>query len=289
MASPPTETSGLLEVENGGDTPRNGNRRARSRHSSRRHQYGICIFLSIVASFLIFLAARIVYSAHLPGMKWTASSQIQLLDEATEEAGNDVPIGCTSTLVLMRHCEKTGSMTTDLIGNEHCSKVGYERAKYIASLFGNNSTTEAIWPETPIKLYAMARGRPGVHHLNYREVETLQPLQKKASLDSIDARYSQGNELHLARDYFSHLASGSEYCGEITVVNWKHSGIPTMARALGCGSNEGCPSTYHKKEFDKVWQLTFEYGPKKHGKKHKSDEPQWSVHGKVIEEGFTPH
>jgi len=51
-----------------------------------------------------------------------------------------------------------------------------------------------------------------------------------------------------------------ELCNDgMTVVNWKHSRIPKLANALGCGKTEGCPKKYRKSDFDTVWLLTFEY------------------------------
>ncbi|KAL7470195.1 hypothetical protein ACHAXS_013589 [Conticribra weissflogii] len=51
-----------------------------------------------------------------------------------------------------------------------------------------------------------------------------------------------------------------EFCNDgMTVVNWKHSRIPKLANALGCGKEEGCPKKYDKSDFDTVWLLTFEY------------------------------
>ena len=45
----------------------------------------------------------------------------------------------------------------------------------------------------------------------------------------------------------------------MTVINWKHSRIPMLAQALGCGTNEGCPKKYKGKDFDTLWVLTFQY------------------------------
>ncbi|KAL3826289.1 hypothetical protein ACHAXA_004607 [Cyclostephanos tholiformis] len=57
----------------------------------------------------------------------------------------------------------------------------------------------------------------------------------------------------------------SEFGGEalcdrgMTVVNWKHSRIPELARALGCGIRQGCPEKYNSKDFDTMWLITFQY------------------------------
>ena len=53
---------------------------------------------------------------------------------------------------------------------------------------------------------------------------------------------------------------GKSLCnGGLSVVNWKHSRIPFLARALGCGIGDGCPRKYKSDDFDTLWLLTFQY------------------------------
>jgi len=149
---------------------------------------------------------------------------------------------------------------------------------------------------TPIKLYALneardhAMGSKHVHE-NFREIETITPLADKFHL-KVESKYGVGDEEHLASDYFESLSrsvrnryrrkmnkndddiEGREHdddnnnddneeedlCnGGMTVVNWKHSRMPHLAHALGCGSHEGCPKKYNGKDFDTMWLITYEY------------------------------
>ena len=294
-----TESHGLLEVE-GGETPAPPNRRERRYH---RHGPAPAVLLGVLVllASLICGAIFIVFKSSASHGSITPESQIALLNTiATRESSSlsktRLSKDCRSTLLLMRHCEKRGKEASDSMGNQHCSDIGLERAAYIRTLFGSN----ARWP-LPSKLYALSRGRPGVSHLNYREIETLGPLKNKAGV-AIDTRFTAGNERGLARDYFGLLSKG-ELCGKTTVVNWKHSRIPTMAAALGCGYDQGCPRKYHKYEFDKMWKLQYSYNSpidngggtdnnRFLGKKKKSPnearEGHWTVSGSVVSEGFHP-
>jgi len=134
---------------------------------------------------------------------------------------------------------------------------------------------------SPLKLYALSSERPKDHE-NFREIETITPLSNKFHLD-VDERFGISEEGDLASDFFEHLSksvtenvdmmmrtsnptdsSGVEaelnLCNNgMTVVNWKHSRIPILARALGCGKNQGCPKKYKGHDFDTVWLLTFQY------------------------------
>lgn len=142
---------------------------------------------------------------------------------------------------------------------------------------------------SPIKLYALSskrlKNKPSKEHANFREIETITPLSKKFHLD-VDERFGVEEEGDLASDFFESLSrsvteninlmmgtsnstdsSSSSAESEIlqlcnhgmTVVNWKHSRIPILAQALGCGKNEGCPKRYKGRDFDTVWLLTFQY------------------------------
>jgi len=134
---------------------------------------------------------------------------------------------------------------------------------------------------TPLKLYALSAGRPRgskqkIHHENFREIETITPLSDKFNL-KVDERYGINQEDELAADFFASLTDNvsqniqnmkmgvlndkhSNLCHSgMTIVNWKHSRIPILANALGCGKNEGCPKRYRGDDFDTMWLLTFQY------------------------------
>lgn len=88
----------------------------------------------------------------------------------------------------------------------------------------------------------------------------------------------------------------------LTVVNWKHSAIPSLARALGCGRDEGCPTKYYKNDFDTMWMVTFQYSMKlnKYGmpeilemqgsprRGRKSEHGSWKISAQLVNEGFDP-
>ncbi|KAL3804928.1 hypothetical protein HJC23_006700 [Cyclotella cryptica] len=144
---------------------------------------------------------------------------------------------------------------------------------------------------SPLKLYALNEARynknPMKEHKNFREVETLTPLADKFDLD-IDESFGVNEEGDLAIDFFTSLSesvkmnidrvvhrndsmaqerelsrddvSKMRLCQNgMTVINWKHSLIPNLARALGCGKEVGCPTKYHSHDFDTVWVITYEY------------------------------
>jgi len=198
------------------------------------------------------------------------------------------PDGCQATVVILRHCEK-GSI------REHCNAVGFERAKYIATLFGNDA--EARWP-APNYLFATAPGdRNNEFVQNFREVETLQPLSEKTGV-SIDTKYGLKDEKKFAEDIFQLLRSG-DMCGKVALISWKHEDIPRLARKFGCGPEDGCPLKWADDvDFDSTWQISYSYHKQlypsfvKNEKKNKhkvwGKHPEWWISGYVQMENFDP-
>jgi hypothetical protein len=135
---------------------------------------------------------------------------------------SDPPNGCETTIMLIRHCEK-GNLRS------HCNYNGFERAAYLASLFGDDAER---WP-APSDLYALKVGGRGKRKgkVNYREVETVQYIADKHSLD-INQDYSTKDHKALARDLLGSVLNG-EQCGKLTLVSWKHSDLPRLAHLLG--------------------------------------------------------
>ncbi|KAL3802704.1 hypothetical protein ACHAWO_007318 [Cyclotella atomus] len=152
---------------------------------------------------------------------------------------------------------------------------------------------DAIKPQfpTPLKIYALNDARynknPNKEHQNFREVETVTPLADKFHLD-VNETFGVNEEGDLATDFFTSLSKSVKMnvdraliganpaAGEddisngdlstlrlcqngMTVVNWKHSLIPNLANALGCGKEEGCPKKYRGQDFDTVWVITYKY------------------------------
>ena len=225
-----------------------------------------------------------------------------------------------------------------------------------------SSKTKPQFP-TPLKLYALSdeRGpasKPSRGHRNYREIETITPLSNKFHLD-VDTRFGVKEEGELASDFFASLSKSvqrnvkkmkrkkfgysarseeeedesnndvlsTHLCNSgMTVVNWKHSQIPILARALGCGKNEGCPKRYKGRDFDTMWLLTFQYSllldddkdgdeqidtsvsveslskasfllqeekgslrlGKEKSKKHHHGDGSWKITAELVNEGFEP-
>lgn len=98
---------------------------------------------------------------------------------------------------------------------------------------------------------------------------------------------------------------GHSLCDDgLTIVNWKHSRIPSLARALGCGRDEGCPKKYYSKDFDTLWMVTFQYsmrlgsdgglksfeieGSSRYGRSRKTRHGSWMISAQLVNEGFDP-
>jgi hypothetical protein len=164
-------------------------------------------------------------------------------------------------------CEKYGPHVVDSEGNAHCSYIGYERAKHLPTLFGKG----ARWP-APSHLYALTPAREG--HWNYRQWETLDPLSTHLGVEtSIVEHYDFVDE------YFTMLQAG-DLCGRVTVIAWKHEYIPDLANSLGCGDENGCPSTYDENDYDTVWQLKYLY--------HAATETHEDEAGLVVDNSTAP-
>lgn len=180
---------------------------------------------------------------------------------------------------VMRHCEK-GNL------KKHCDYIGLERSVYLASLFGDK---DERWP-TPALIFAESPdGRHSSHKRNYREIETAGPLSQKTGVD-VDASYNTETERDLVH-HIGGLLKRGELCGKVVVIVWKHSRIGHLARRLGCGHDQGCPTDYRGKFFDETWQLRFVYdfmvAPNAEYHHHQRP-PLWQVFGSVQEEKFDP-
>jgi hypothetical protein len=256
-----------------------------------------------VGASLLVVAALLVVPPHHPMvsqayvmMGLSRSVPLGLNSEPTS-----APIGCESTIMLIRHCDKDGPLTTDDDDkSRHCSYEGFQRAYFLTSLFGNT------WP-IPSKLYALAGSRKG--HKNYREIEILEPLSYKIGVD-INSKFSTRHTQDAAQEIFEELRAG-KLCGKLTVFAWKHSHMPQLAHALGW---KDAPSHYPSKNFDQVWQIKYVYDPpaiyKVHKHKHsrssssgggsgasevhskrilkQSSSPEWVVYGHVSYQNFDP-
>lgn len=136
------------------------------------------------------------------------------------------PNGCETTIMLIRHCEK-GDLKS------HCNYLGFERAAYLATLFGHEKER---WP-APSAVYALKTGGRGHKNekINYREVETVQYVAEKHGL-SVDESYKTSDDKRLVKDLLTSILNGDQ-CGKLTLISWKHSDLPKLAHLLGTCDN----------------------------------------------------
>lgn len=193
------------------------------------------------------------------------------------ELTDSPPDGCETTIMLLRHCEK-GNLKS------HCNYAGFERAAFLATLFGNGKER---WP-APHSIYALKTGGRGLKNqkVNYREVETVEYIAEKHGLD-IDESYKTSDDKRLVKDLLTSILNG-EQCGKFTLISWKHSDLPKLAHLLGCGPYEGCPMSYRGREFDEVWQIKYVYRSFHHGPHSAMTHKHWDIFGSVQHEGFDP-
>jgi len=233
----------------------------------------------------------------------------------------------TTDMFGNRHCSIKGKARSEYISTLFAEPVQYKDS--LDESEENASSETSIKPQftPPLKLYALSEARykhQTKDHKNFREVETLIPTATKFHL-TVDQRYGVRDEGNLALDFFEtlsksvaesvdntltmnkttigtapHTAEGArDICNNgMVVVNWKHSRIPNLSAALGCGKEEGCPQKYHSKDFDTVWLLTFQYSiemgnesKKSHSRQNLKNSPitvegDWKVSAQLVNEGF---
>ena len=194
---------------------------------------------------------------------------------------NVLPVGCETTIVLIRHCEK-GSVA------EHCAYSGYERSVYLSTLFGADGKYPApsfIFAEAPIARHSREK-------MNFREVETVGPLSVAMNV-KVDDSYTDETLYDLAHR-LKHQVKRGALCGQVVVIVWKHSRIGELAHMLGCGPHQGCPIDYSGKTFDQLWQIRYIYTNLWNHSTHKKrfiqypSIPYWNVFGSVQYENFDP-
>eukprot|EP00814_Leptocylindrus_danicus_P017300 CAMPEP_0116024110 /NCGR_PEP_ID=MMETSP0321-20121206/12093_1 /TAXON_ID=163516 /ORGANISM="Leptocylindrus danicus var. danicus, Strain B650" /LENGTH=368 /DNA_ID=CAMNT_0003495721 /DNA_START=259 /DNA_END=1365 /DNA_ORIENTATION=- len=198
----------------------------------------------------------------------------------SESSSVAVSLGCEGTVMIIRHCEKYLRGVKHSSDFQHCNYVGFERAHYLATLFGDG---DERWP-APAFIYSM--GSTKSHHHVHREFETVTTISKKLTVP-IETKYSIGKEEDLANDLIQKLQTG-EMCGNLALISWKHEDISRLAHNLGCGIENGCPRSYPE-TFDEAWQIKFVYDiPVLGGVTGKDNNPNWHIYGSVQQEGFDP-
>lgn len=193
-----------------------------------------------------------------------------------------------SVILLVRHCED-GSTVRQSDLSRHCNPLGFARAKYLATLFGGESSCR--WP-LPSHLYGLSKGK------NMRQYETLVPLASNIGtvpIQMID--YSHSIETLVEKHVqdlveFCHTTSPTSSTNGfpimVTVVSWKHAYIPSLARALGC---DHCPSEWSDDDFDSVWELNFYHSKDNDDGSNTNDDDDhkyWHVYGSLTQQNFDP-
>ena len=183
-------------------------------------------------------------------------------------------LGCKVDIMILRHCER-GDIKS------HCTPEGFARAEYIATQFGEDKSTR--WPKPDFLFARPPEGKKLVH----REIETLIPLSEKFDLPIRSEGYEVAHKKDMVGDIF-HDMRQNEMCGKLLVVSWKHENIPKLARAFGCGPEQGCPSVYPSDSFGVIWEIryTFDAPEFPNRKRGKFSKPEWTIQGSVQREWF---
>lgn len=291
----PSETSRLLSAA--------GRETEASSNGSQRQSCGPKPIVSLLAVLVVIAGARWIYDdyVHNPVVAESrlteryaieANQAIELLNARSFASKKDIPVGCESTLLLIRHCEDLGGHVRYEDGSSHCSYLGFQRSMYLATLFGaphQNASHAGRWP-LPSKLYGLWN-HDGT---NKRQYEVLRPLSDKSGVKIQMFDFESAPEE--LRDNMFHLLSSGQFCNQVAVIAWKHKFIRPLAAELGCDQERGCPNQWDDYDFDTVWQLQYVYQPEElrafpieqsvatHNDKRLVE--GWEVFGSVTHEDF---
>jgi len=213
----------------------------------KRFRRGLFCTMGVLITVVFLTIIFAMLGGHIGDTKFLVFDALFSLDAMTL---NSVPSGCETTVVIARHCEKEGSETRDVFGDQHCSYIGFERAAYFPNLFSDE--TNANKYPYPASIYALTSDRGG--HQNFREIEMVKPLAQKAGVP-IDSHFTDNAKL--AKTILADIASG-EMCGKSIIVSWKHELIGKLGKYLAC---HDCPIEYPN-QFGLLWQLKYVYDVK---------------------------
>eukprot|EP00189_Rhodosorus_marinus_P005438 CAMPEP_0113956232 /NCGR_PEP_ID=MMETSP0011_2-20120614/1923_1 /TAXON_ID=101924 /ORGANISM="Rhodosorus marinus" /LENGTH=202 /DNA_ID=CAMNT_0000966307 /DNA_START=234 /DNA_END=842 /DNA_ORIENTATION=- /assembly_acc=CAM_ASM_000156 len=150
-----------------------------------------------------------------------------------------VPIGCRTTLYLIRHGEKSVGADPP---TPYLNDVGKERAEQLPSLFCGNECRF----NSPDVLVAR-----GASSSSRRPVDMVTPLARNLSLP-VTTRFRKNQAL---ASFLLGSVFGGAWCGKTVLVCWKHSLLAPLAGMLGCAT-EKC-ATWDENDFDSVWTFDF--------------------------------
>jgi len=274
------------------------------------------LYGALVVICFVLVIAYILLSAPLQS-SWSnelvSKKEKQAADRARQHVVSNLnpsetkaKAGCEANVILIRHCEKQSLVDDSEWAHENCNAVGFRRAEYLATLFGDDASDR--WP-SPDCLFAQSPNRrhsrllqqfetraealefpPNRRHMKVlREVQTLGPLSTKFNIPIV-SDYTNQNVDQLTESILGDLRKG-KMCGKLVVICWDHSDMPDLAQKLGCGPFNGCPIQYNAMDYDSVWLINFSFQP--HGKTDLSRKPEseaavWQVFGTVVKQDYDP-
>ncbi|HZY86891.1 MAG TPA: hypothetical protein VFE78_18805 [Gemmataceae bacterium] len=175
-----------------------------------------------------------------------------------------------SQVLIIRHGEKLGDLSSEGSGGPDLSIRGSARAAALPSLFV---------PATPELTCALAAGGGTTFEGAYRQVsaqggpprfrapdflfaakasansnrpvETITPLAVALQLE-MNAKHSDDDYPKVASD----ILTNAKYARKVVLVCWHHGNIPRLAEALGAQG----PLLWPGGVFDRVWQITYADG-----------------------------
>lgn len=157
------------------------------------------------------------------------------LDGHSSNGKNEAATTGPSMVLIIRHAEKPDDAT-----DPNLSKRGFERADALAKVIPNDFVR-------PDFLFATRKSS----HSN-RPMETIEPLAKALHL-TIDSTFKDDDFAALAHQ----ILSSPRYAGKVVLIAWHHGKIPELAHALGAAA---APEKWNSKEFDRVWEISYENG-----------------------------
>ena len=152
-------------------------------------------------------------------------------------AATTLAIAQPAQVIIIRHAEKPDE------GNE-LSLQGEERAAALVPFF--QRTDEVLKFGTPVAIYAQA---PKKATSSVRSVETVKPLAAALHL-----KVNQSFTRDQYKSMVEEVMKKNEYEDHTVLISWEHKVIPDMAAEFGV---EDAPKTWHGRDFDRVWIITF--------------------------------
>src|SRR5260221_4153375 len=152
-------------------------------------------------------------------------------------AATTLSIAQPAQVIIIRHAEKPDD------GNE-LSLAGRERAAALVPYF--LETDELVEFKTPVAIYAQAQKKATS---SVRSFQSVKPLA-----DALHVTVNQSYTRDQHKNMVDEIVHENAYEGHTVLICWEHKVIPDMAAEFGV---EDAPKTWHGRDFDRVWIITF--------------------------------